>query len=114
MSRIHKVHSITLTHVKGNSGRALISVYGNVDHQGDRVMPGAFTNSIAEWEASGDPLPFIWSHEWANPEAHIGVVTKFTDTPQGLVVDFEITDPTPFAQQVVRLLQQRRVTQMSF
>ncbi len=114
MSTVYKVHDVTVTSVKGNTGRALVSVYGNVDYQGDRVMPGAFTNTLAKWEASGDPLPFIWSHQWSDPFAHLGVVTKFTDTPKGLVVDFKIDSSTDFAKQVVKLLDERRVTQMSF
>jgi HK97 family phage prohead protease len=114
MSTIHKVHGITITRVEGRKGRMLVSAYHNIDFQGDRVMPGAFTKTIAEWEASGDPCPFIWSHAWSDPMAHVGVVTKFTDTPKGLVVDFDITDSTDFAKQVARLLKERRVTQASF
>jgi HK97 family phage prohead protease len=114
MARLEKTHSITITRLKGNTGRAVISAYGNVDHQGDRVMPGAFTQTIADWEASGDPCPFVWAHEWSDPFAHVGVVRKFTDTPQGLVVDFEIDTSTDFAKQVVKLLDERRITKMSF
>lgn len=67
---------------------ALVSVFGNVDHGGDRVMPGAFTKSLARWEASGDPIPVIWNHAWDNPAAHIGKVnpSDAVETAEGLVV----------------------------
>lgn len=51
---------------------AIVSVFGNVDKMGDRVVEGAFNNTLAEWRASGKRLPVIWSHQWGNPDAHIG------------------------------------------
>jgi HK97 family phage prohead protease len=114
MSRLQKTHSIVITSVQGKTVRALVAVFGNVDLQGDRVMPGAFTNSIAEWEASGDKLPFLWSHDWGDPFAHLGVVTSMWESPRGLEVEAEILDDNPFAKQVQKLLDQRRVVQFSF
>jgi HK97 family phage prohead protease len=114
MSRIHKVHSATVTSVKGKTVRALVSVYGNVDYQGDRVMPGAFTNTLAKWKASGDPIPVIWSHDWADPFAFLGTVAKATDTPEGLVVECDLDKDTEFSRQVLKLLETRRVKNWSF
>lgn len=53
---------------------ARVSVFGNVDRNGDRVMPGAFAGSLAKWQASGKPIPVIWSHEKKDPDAYIGEV----------------------------------------
>jgi HK97 family phage prohead protease len=53
---------------------AIVAVFGNVDHQGDRIVPGAFANTLEEWKASGDPIPVIHSHQWHDLDAHIGVV----------------------------------------
>jgi hypothetical protein len=47
-------------------------------------MLGAFTRSSAEWKASGDPVLFIWSHDWANPFAHLGFVEDMVETRKGL------------------------------
>ncbi len=44
-----------------------LSVFGNVDSYGERVMPGAFADSIAEFNAAGDPLPCLWQHQSDNP-----------------------------------------------
>ena len=100
----------------GDAGvvEALVSVFGNIDLGGDRVVPGAFAKSLDRWSASGDPLPFIWSHEWDNPEAHIGYVEKAEERPEGLWVRARLDVDRPFAEQVFHLMKTRRVTQFSF
>lgn len=95
---------------------ALVSVIGNVDLGNDRIMPGAFKNTINEWQMKGDPLPVIWSHEWDKPEAHVGFVdpSNMEETPEGLKVRMQFDLDRPFAEQVFHLLKSRRVTQFSF
>lgn len=95
---------------------ALVSVFDNEDSVGDVVRPGAFTETLADWLAKGDPIPVIWSHRWGDPFAHIGTVVKATETPDGLEVTGQIDDlgDNPTADQVYRLLKGRRVTQFSF
>ncbi|MGW4250589.1 HK97 family phage prohead protease [Streptomyces californicus] len=98
---------------------ALVSVFGNEDSVGDVVRPGAFTETLAEWGAKGDPIPVIWAHKWGDPFAHIGRVIKAVETLEGLEVTGQIDDLTgddenPTAKQVYRLLKGRRVTQFSF
>lgn len=94
--------------------RMLVSVFGNVDRYGDSVMPGAFTESLAGWKASGNPIPFIWSHKWDDPFAHIGFVTQAAETDDGLEVEAKIDLDIGMGKQVYGLLKQRRVTQASF
>lgn len=93
---------------------ALVSIFGNIDLGGDRIIAGAFTNSLQRWKASGDPLPFIWSHEWDNPEAHIGFIQQAEERPEGLWVKAQLDIDRPFAEQVFHLLKNRRITQFSF
>lgn len=95
---------------------ALVSVFGNEDSAGDVVVPGAFTQTLADWKASGDPIPVIWSHDWGDPFSHVGVVLEAKETPDGLEVTGQIEDidTNPTAGQVYRLLKGRRVTQFSF
>lgn len=59
---------------------AVVSVFGNVDSYGDRMMKGAFTRTLAE---KGMP-PVVWSHEWSTPP--IGTVSSAVETDEGLVV----------------------------
>ncbi|MFE9845780.1 HK97 family phage prohead protease [Streptomyces goshikiensis] len=95
---------------------AVVSVFGNEDSVGDVVRPGAFTETLAQWDAKGDPIPVIWSHNWGDPFAHVGVVVKAVETLQGLEVTGQIDDldTNPTSAQVYRLLKGRRVTQFSF
>ncbi len=63
-------------------------MFGNVDLGGDRIMPGAFTKTIAKWQASGDPIPIILSHQKDDPMAHVGYARPhdLVQTPKGLHV----------------------------
>lgn len=102
--------------LKEGQYRAIVSVFDVEDSWGDVVMPGAFTETLAEWAASGDPLPIIWSHDWRNPFSHLGVVVEAEETEKGLLILGEILDrdTNPTAAHVYGLLKGRRVTQSSF
>lgn len=95
---------------------AIVSVFDNVDLGGDRIVKGAFDRTIKEWQAKGDPLPIIWSHEWDNPQAHIGYADpkNIRETDAGLEIKAQLDVDRPFAEQVSHLLKSRRVTQFSF
>lgn len=43
---------------------AIVSVFGNVDSYGERVMPGAFTESLGKKLPKG-----VWMHDWSQPIA---------------------------------------------
>ncbi len=106
---------------------AIVSVFGNVDHGGDVVLPGAFSRSLSEWKAAGDPIPVIWSHQIGDPDSHIGVVLEAEELlagddrlPEklrdngGLWVRGQLDLDEPRAAKVHRLLKGRRVKQFSF
>lgn len=94
---------------------AIVSAFGNVDLVGDRVVKGAFEANLKELREAGDPIPVIWSHEWGNPNAHIG----WADPKETVEVDAGLKvigyiDDKPFANQVYDLLKDRRVKEFSF
>jgi uncharacterized protein len=95
---------------------AIVSVFGNVDLVGDRVVKGAFTKSIEKYRETGDPIPVIWSHDWGNPHAHIGAASadSVMEVDRGLLVSGSLDLDNPFAAQVYRLMKERRVKEMSF
>lgn len=92
---------------------ALVSVFGNVDLVGDRVVKGAFSDSLAEYEAAGKSIPVVWSHDWATPESYIGKALSAEETDEGLMVRGAFFD-TERAQTVRNLLTERVVTEFSF
>lgn len=98
---------------------AIVSVFGNVDSYGDVVMPGAFTETLAEWAASGDPIPVLWSHNSQDPDYHIGYVVKAEERDEGLWVRAQLDpddllDARSKTAKIYRLLKGRRVRQFSF
>ncbi|WP_051580630.1 HK97 family phage prohead protease [Pseudonocardia acaciae] len=92
---------------------ALVATY-DLDSYGDRIVPGAFADTLAEWKSRGDPIPVIWSHMSFDPDAHIGVVEQAEERDEGLWVRGRLDIDQPTAAQVYRLLKGRRVTQFSF
>lgn len=93
---------------------ALVSIFGNVDLGGDRVVKGAFADSLKSWEAKGDPIPVIFSHQWDNIDAHIGQVTDAKETDQGLQVKAQLDMEDPFASKVFKLMQRGTLKEFSF
>jgi HK97 family phage prohead protease len=113
----HKSFDIIETKADADAGtfEALVAVFGNVDNVGDRIIPGAFTKTLASWAGSGDPIPVILSHQWNDVMAHIGVVEAAKETGQGLLVKgrLDIKD-NDVARQTHRLMQRRSLKEFSF
>jgi HK97 family phage prohead protease len=63
---------------------AVVAVFNNVDHGGDRIRPGAFKRSIAEWAQKGRSVPVLWSHDAET--VPIGVIKRSWETTEGLRV----------------------------
>lgn len=113
----HKTFNLIETKAdESGSFTALASVFGNVDHVGDRMMPGAFTKTLERWRKSGDPIPVILSHEWADPNYVVGKADPravFEDE-RGLVVQGQLDLENPVAKQVHKLLKDRLLKGWSF
>lgn len=93
---------------------AIVAAY-NTDSVGDRIVPGAFAATLAEWKGRGDPIPVLWSHMAHDPDYHIGVVEEAEERPgEGLWVRGRIDLDEAKAAKVYRLMKGRRVTQFSF
>lgn len=58
-----------------------LSVFGNVDFYGEVVRPGAWAESIAAWEKSGEYVPLLWQHMSDEP---IGIWRRFEEDDTGL------------------------------
>lgn len=81
---IHKTAPVSLKAISDadepGTFEALISVYGNVDADGEIVTLGAFKKTLAE----DGPHPIVWSHDWMVPP--IGETVTATETDKGLLV----------------------------
>lgn len=82
------------------------AAFGNVDLDGDILMPGAFTKTIAE----NATRPLLWQH---NPRELIGVANTSEDT-KGLAVKGHLNLDVQRAREVHSLMKQGAVKSMSF
>ena len=114
--REFKSHTFEMKAVQEDKGiiTGYVSVFNNIDYGGDKMMPGAFDKTLSDWKASGDPIPVIWSHQWDNPDAHIGYVTTASADAYGLLTEMQFDLDKPFAKQVFDLMKSRRVREFSF
>jgi uncharacterized protein len=70
---------------------AIAAVFGNVDRDGDRIVKGAFADSIEAWQSAGRSVPLHWNHS-SDPDDIIGFVEpgSMVETDRGLVVDGQL------------------------
>ncbi|CCE96159.1 putative prohead protease GP4 [Sinorhizobium fredii HH103] len=57
------------------------SVFGNVDSYGEKVMPGAFVESLARHKREGSNVLMLWNHDSREP---IGVWEDLAEDAKGL------------------------------
>jgi HK97 family phage prohead protease len=106
---------------------AFVSVFNNVDLGNEKVMPGFFAKSLEQWKASGDPIPVIFSHQWDNLDAHVGVVLDAKEAlpgdpllpPElsalgGLWVKARLDVEEDFAGRLWRKMDRRSIREFSF
>ncbi len=96
---------------------ALVSAFGNVDRVGDKILPGAFSKTLAAYRAADKPIPVVLSHQHNDVMAHIGAADPalVAETEKGLMVTGQLdVDENPVARQTYKLLKERRLTGFSF
>lgn len=88
---------------------ALVAVFGNLDSQGDRVLKGAFTDSIT---ARNGQFPSLWAHQFHDVDSIIGGADA-EETDDGLLWHTTFLD-TPRAQHVRQLMKQGLIREFSW
>jgi HK97 family phage prohead protease len=115
---LHKSFQVLETKADGEHGEftAIVSTFGNVDRVGDRIMPGAWSKSLKQWQESGDPVPIVLAHQWNDPMAHIGIAqaSDVRQVKQGLQVTGKLdVEDNPVAKQVYKLMKRRSLKEFS-
>lgn len=93
---------------------AVVAVFGNVDLAGDRIVKGAFADSLKAWEAKGRPIPVVFSHMWQDLDAHIGEVIEAKETDEGLHIKGQLDMEDSAAAKVFRLMKRGTLAEFSF
>lgn len=88
-----------------------LSVFGNVDSYGDIVMPGAFAETLADWNSKERLPPILWQHRSGEP---IGPFTKMQEDQRGLYVEGKLlVDELQRAKEAHALLTHKVISGMS-
>lgn len=80
--------------LKAITGRKLEghgAIFGNVDHGGDIVIPGAFKKSLAEHKRNGTMPQMFWMHD---PTQVPGMWESMAEDEEGLAVSGILADTT--------------------
>jgi HK97 family phage prohead protease len=88
-----------------------LSVFNNIDSYRDIVMPGAFAESLAEWNTKGRLPPVLWQHRSGEP---IGPFTKMQEDTRGLYVEGRLlVNDLQRAKEAHALMQHKVISGMS-
>jgi hypothetical protein len=123
------ITAIKAVDTEAGTFEAVVSVFSNVDLHGDRIIPGAFANSLERWRSSGDPIPVIFSHGWHDLSNYLGtadpkdvreLMPGSTELPEvirefgGLMVKGSIDTDEPEGRKILKLLKGRVIREFSF
>jgi HK97 family phage prohead protease len=89
-------------HIEG-----LLAGFGNIDHGGDKLLPGCLTKSLA---ARSTPLPMLLFHDMKRP---IGAWKEWREQANGLYVSGNMTLATRDAQEAHALAKDGALTGLS-
>lgn len=123
------ITAIKAVDTEAGTFEAVVSVFNNVDYHGDRILPGAFANSLERWRDAGDPIPVIFSHGWHDLSNYLGtadpkdvreLMPGDAELPEvirengGLMVKGTIDTEEPEGRKAIKLLKGRVIREFSF
>lgn len=87
------------------------SKFNNIDLDGDVIMPGAFTKTIAERgpQSSKPEIAYLWQHDTTKP---LGKLTVLKEDNFGLYFEAKMSDTT-YGQDALKLYRDNVITQHS-
>ena len=111
----YKSFTTTIEEKDGGAVRAYASTFDREpDSAGDVVSPRAFDKTLANWKASGKPIPLLWGHDTDDPYSNIGAATDYGVDERGMWFDANFDAENAKAQYVRKLVKEGRVFQCSF
>lgn len=86
------------------------SIFGNADNGGDKVMPGAFVESLAKARQTGRTVKMLWNH---NPSEPIGVWEDLAEDAKGLRAKGRLVLEVARAREVLALMKAGALSALS-
>lgn len=84
------------------------------DSYGDVVAKGAFLDTIAEWEQSGNVLPGLYMHRMDDPDYIIASALEMSEDDHGLLIKGMFDLESDKGRAVYRNIKAGRLSQLSF
>lgn len=84
------------------------------DSYGDVVARGAFAKTLADWQASGNPIPLLFGHRTDDPRMNLGAVIEAEEDERGLKIRARFDEENEIAQYTRKLVKEGRLTKLSF
>lgn len=99
----------------GGEVLAYASTFDRVpDSYGDVVARGAFAKTLADWQASGNPIPLLFGHRTDDPRMNLGAVIEAEEDERGLKIRARFDEENEIAQYTRKLVKEGRLTKLSF
>lgn len=95
----------------GHTVAGYASTFNSVDHYGDTIAPGAFTNTIQKHQAEGTRIPVLFQHD-TTLGSHVGYIDTATEDEHGLYVTIKLDDDET-GTKAFNLCKSRRINAMS-
>lgn len=86
------------------------AVFSNVDHGGDKIMPGAFAESLAKHRREGTTVKMLWNHDPGQP---IGVWLDMAEDGKGLWGKGQLVLEVARAREVHALMKRKAIGGLS-
>jgi len=86
------------------------SIFGNVDSYGEKVMPGAFAESLTRHQREGSNVLMLWQH---NPNEPIGVWEDLAEDAKGLWGKGRLILTVQRAREIYELLKAKAIRGLS-
>ncbi|MDX0262901.1 HK97 family phage prohead protease [Sinorhizobium meliloti] len=86
------------------------SIFGNVDAYGEKVIPGAFSESLAKHRREGTSVLMLWQHDPDNP---IGVWDDLVEDAKGLRAKGTLILEVQKAREVHALMKRKAIGGLS-
>lgn len=86
------------------------AVFNNVDHGGDKILPGAFSEGLTKAAGTGRRVKMLWNHD---PHQPIGVWETLTEDGNGLLGKGRLVMEVPKARETHALMKAGVVDSLS-
>lgn len=90
--------------------RGYASIFQNLDDHGDRVLPGAFQETLKKWERKGTAPKMLWQHNQAEP---IGWWKVICEDLHGLYVEGQLLLSVRKGQEAYEMLKNHMIDGLS-